>query len=250
MDRPGRFATCPAGRFTSEGIEMTTHFKITKSLLEQIRSDLCRPHPFAFERVGFLFIRPGTASLLCNPGAPQNRSGHEDNPPMKSTPKWYSRFLQWLNPPQTGTLGENCSIAETRMQSEETLMILAVSYFPACDEDYINDPKVGAKIGSAAIRDAMQRSLDTGMGVIHVHMHEGTGCPGFSLTDGESMNNLMPSFFNVSPGVPHGALVFNRDNVAGVIWKDKKTSLAISRVSVIGYPCEFSGRSNRVRTLQ
>ena len=33
---------------------MTTRFKITRRLLRAIRQDLERPHPFAYERVGFL----------------------------------------------------------------------------------------------------------------------------------------------------------------------------------------------------
>ncbi len=34
-------------------------FKITKRLLEEVRARLSRPHPFAFERVGFLLCRAG-----------------------------------------------------------------------------------------------------------------------------------------------------------------------------------------------
>lgn len=240
MDGSGRFATCTAGRLTPEGLEMTTHFKITKSLLEEIRTDLCRPHPFAFERVGFLFVRAGTGTLLCNTERSGSRNDHQHKSAMKASPKWCSRLFRWLNPTKSDERKKNDSIVESKRQNEDTLMILAVSYSPVNDGDYIHDPTVGAKIGSAAIRNAMQRSLDSGMGVIHVHMHEGTGRPGFSLIDRESMNNLMPSFFNVSPCVPHGALVFNRDNIAGAIWKDKKKSHAITRISVIGYPCEFS----------
>ncbi len=33
---------------------MKIHFKITKALLHEIRTDLSRPHPFAEERLGFL----------------------------------------------------------------------------------------------------------------------------------------------------------------------------------------------------
>ncbi len=218
---------------------MTIHFKITRLLLEQIREDLSRPHPFAFERVGFLFIKQGTAAFQCNSGQP---FGH--SPAVKSVPKWYSRFLRSLSPTgrYTDDIPGKCGcIGESRTQIKDTLMILVSTYTPVRDEDYIDDPTVGAKIGSSAIRSAMQRSLDTGMGAIHTHMHEGTGRPGFSSTDRKSMNNLMPSFFNVSPHVPHGALVFNQDSIVGVIWKDKLTSLDIARISVVGYPCQFSG---------
>jgi hypothetical protein len=33
---------------------MSVRFKITRQLLESIRRDLARPHPFAYERVGFI----------------------------------------------------------------------------------------------------------------------------------------------------------------------------------------------------
>lgn len=35
---------------------MKLHFKVPRSLVLQIRADLCRPHPFAHERVGFMTI--------------------------------------------------------------------------------------------------------------------------------------------------------------------------------------------------
>ena len=39
---------------------MNIIFKITKDMLGQIKADLARPHPFAFERVGFIYVRRGT----------------------------------------------------------------------------------------------------------------------------------------------------------------------------------------------
>ncbi len=38
---------------------MLINLKITRSLFNQMYSDLIRPHPFAYERVGFLYVRPG-----------------------------------------------------------------------------------------------------------------------------------------------------------------------------------------------
>lgn len=227
---------------------MTVHFKIIEQLLDQVRKDLSRPHPFAFERVGFLFVRPGTGGVPCNPAKPFCCDNPHLSPSGSHLSKWYFRLSSWLGSARREAVempGISDRIAtESRTHEGSTLMILASSYSPVLDDDYIDDPTVGAKIGSTAIRIAMQRSLDTGMGVLHVHMHEGRGRPWFSTTDMKSMNNLMPSFFNVSPNVPHGALVLNQDSFAGVIWKDKGTSLAISRLSVVGYPCRFSGGMN------
>jgi hypothetical protein len=38
---------------------MTVHVRLTRQLYEQVRVDLLRPHPFATERIGFLFARLG-----------------------------------------------------------------------------------------------------------------------------------------------------------------------------------------------
>jgi len=38
---------------------MRTHFKIPRKLIDEIRIDLSRPHPFAYERVGFITCKVG-----------------------------------------------------------------------------------------------------------------------------------------------------------------------------------------------
>jgi len=66
------------------------------------------------------------------------------------------------------------------------LIILATTYEPVADEDYLEDHTVGAMMGPAAIRKAMQRAYNSALGdisIFHVHMHECSGHPGFSRTD-------------------------------------------------------------------
>jgi hypothetical protein len=221
---------------------MTAHFKITRQLLEDIRKDLSRPHHFAFERVGFLFVKSATAGFTGIQGQPSH-CNHTHHVSISLLRSWYPRLFSWFGSSHQATVESprmrKRIASSSKVDGELWLMILASSYSPVSDGDYIKDHTVGAKIGSAAIRSAMQRSLDTGVGVMHVHMHEGMGRPGFSLTDRKSMNVLMPSFFNVSPNVPHGALLFNKDSITGIVWKDKQTALPISRVSIVGYPCSF-----------
>ena len=46
---------------------MTTKVRITRKLLDAVRADLSRPHPFAAERVGFLYgplVCAGSCSVL------------------------------------------------------------------------------------------------------------------------------------------------------------------------------------------
>src|SRR5688500_17842551 len=54
--------------------------------------------------------------------------------------------------------------------SSESL-ILFTGYYPVPDEHYVDDPYSGARINADAIRDAMQRVLDSGEGLFHVHCH-------------------------------------------------------------------------------
>ena len=179
-------------------------------------------------------------------------ANHSNNAHIETTGLlrgWISRLRAWgTSRRAAGKCADMMDGIASNMAAHEepALMIMASSYAPVADSDYVMDRTVGAKIGSAAIRTAMQRSLDTGMGVIHIHMHGGKGMTGFSPTDRKTMNVLVPSFFNVSPSVPHGALVFNRDSIAGVVWRDKQSPISISRVSVIGYPCSFDGGINHV----
>jgi hypothetical protein len=58
------------------------------------------------------------------------------------------------------------------------LVILGAGYEAVADEDYLDDPTVGAMMGPAAIRKALQRAYNAGAedcSIFHVHMH---GHPG------------------------------------------------------------------------
>ena len=57
-------------------------------------------------------------------------------------------------------------------QIQDGIMVLAESYHPVADGDYLEDENVGALINGSAIRAAMQISLNGGVGMFHVHMHE------------------------------------------------------------------------------
>ena len=96
---------------------MNIHFKIRRDLFDALHADLQRPHPFAYERVGWI-----TAGV--------SRVG-------------------------TGSL-----------------MVLAQAYHPVADCDYVEDRSVGAMMGSAAIRTALERSYRDHTTTLHVHMHE------------------------------------------------------------------------------
>jgi hypothetical protein len=98
------------------------------------------------------------------------------------------------------------------------LILLVRDYQPVADEDYQHDPTVGANIGAAAIRKGLQRAYRPPAALIHVHSHGGIGRPEFSGVDLDSAGELVPSFFNAVPRMPHGVVVFSHDSARGLLW--------------------------------
>ncbi len=160
--------------------------RLAHPLYEQVRADLTRPHPFAAERVGFLFTKAGTG-----PGG--------------------------------------------------SILLFPVDYLPLQDEQYVdeNDPLIGAAISGDALRSAMQRVLDTGMGALHVHMHaHHRGRPRFSPTDWHDLPDIVQSLKNANSRLIHGALLLSQDMATGVLWlpdQDVYKPL-VPRVSIVGSP--------------
>lgn len=160
--------------------------RLADSLYEKVRADLTRPHPFAAERVGFLFTKTGTG-----PGG--------------------------------------------------SVLLFPVDYLSLPDEQYIdeNDPFVGAAINGDALRSAMQRVLDTGMGGLHVHMHaHHSGRPCFSPTDWHDLPDIVQSLKNANARLIHGALLLSQDMVTGALWlpdQDEHKPI-VPCVAIVGSP--------------
>lgn len=167
---------------------MNIHMRLTRSLFDRMQQDLSRPHPVAAERVGFLYVRPGTAE---------------------------------------GT----------------SLLVIGTDYAAVGDDHYIEDTGVGARIGGQAIRGAMQRVLNTGEGVLHVHRHDHRGRPWFSRVDQVELRRLVPSFQNVGPKAVHGALLLSLTEATALVWPPShQEPVGVMRVSLIGQPMGFFGR--------
>lgn len=126
--------------------------------------------------------------------------------------------------------------------SGETL-ILATDYTPVADENYIADPKVGAKINSSAIREVMQKMLDTGHGVLHVHMHDFPGSPNFSRVDIDNLSKLIPSFQATVRNSINGALLVQNNSLLSFVWMEgSAAAIRVNKITIIGHPLEFHGR--------
>lgn len=120
------------------------------------------------------------------------------------------------------------------------LIILAAAYQAVADEDYIRDSTVGAMMGPAAIRKALQHAYNGGgqdLSIFHIHMHDHNGRPGFSGTDIRESKKFVPDFFNAVPSMPHGAIVLSRDEAMALCWwGDKKRMFAVARINSVGAP--------------
>lgn len=157
-------------------------FKITKQLLNEVKTKLERPHPFAFERVGF---------VLCRAGALEDGG----------------------------------------------VVILAHSMHDVADDDYLDDPNVGATMGPAAIRKALQGAYNQKVSVFHVHLHAHSGKPSFSRVDSSETTKFVPDFWNVQPDLPHGAIVFSEDSACGRCWVPRRReAVEISQFTIVGLP--------------
>lgn len=119
----------------------------------------------------------------------------------------------------------------------DQVLILPSEYRPVADEDYVDNPAAGASIGREAIRKALEWADDWHGGLFHVHAHPGRGVPGFSRIDVVGNQRLIPSFFNVAPGGPHGAIILSDDAATAAIWTGKQVApQLVVKVSIIGAP--------------
>jgi hypothetical protein len=118
--------------------------------------------------------------------------------------------------------------------ARHTLVLLPEAYHPVADDDYIDDPTVDAMMGQEAIRKALNVALLQPVGMVHVHMHEHRGRPGFSYVDRREQLQFVPDFFKVRPEMPHGAIVLSHDRAVGRVWLDPETIISISEFNTVG----------------
>jgi len=121
-------------------------------------------------------------------------------------------------------------------QAGGSLVILAESYHPVADEDYIDDDTVGAMMNQDAIRKALNLALLHPVGVFHIHMHDHVGVPEFSRTDVREQRKFVPDFFKVRRDMPHGALVLSKDRLAGSVWLAPLIVTGFDEYHVVGSP--------------
>jgi len=126
-----------------------------------------------------------------------------------------------------------CRVADS---AAGCLLVLAHDYFPVEDGDYVEDWSVGARMGSAAIRKALQLAYNTKAAMFHVHLHDHGGRTAFSRVDGRETAKFVPDFWHVRPEMPHGALVFSRDFATGRCWYPGGKVVEVGEIVIVGAP--------------
>lgn len=134
-------------------------------------------------------------------------------------------------------------------QTSSEPLVLLYHYMPVPDSQYINDPKVGARIDGEAITEVMQQVLNDRskrVGTFHVHVHEHFGKPGLSSTDRKEIPLLIPSFQSVGKEAAHGLIIFSKDHGTAWVWlPGGQSPLIASRIVVTGSPLAiFEGEVN------
>ena len=135
----------------------------------------------------------------------------------------------------------SCRAAHTE---DGGLVVLAEAYHPVADDGYVDDARFGALIGTSAIRSALQVSMTRGVSMFHVHAHAHRGHPEFSKIDVRENAKFLPDFFNVSPTMPHGAIVISDDGATGTYWSAARAAPSyINRIIIVGAPLQIHERT-------
>lgn len=114
-------------------------------------------------------------------------------------------------------------------------VVLAESYQPIEDDDYLESDTMGALMGPAAIRKALQEAYRGGFSMFHVHRHDHHGVPEFSRVDVQENAKFVPDFWKVAPTRPHGAIVLSWNAATGAAWDPVLlTPIPLSDITSIG----------------
>jgi hypothetical protein len=125
-------------------------------------------------------------------------------------------------------------IAVRAAQGLHGLVLLAETYHPVIDEDYLRDPSVGAMLGSDALRKALEFALLRPVGIFHVHRHFHSAEPRFSRIDLREQLKFVPDFFKVRRTMPHGTIVLSDDMGYGHVWLSSDHVIEIAEFNFIG----------------
>lgn len=119
-------------------------------------------------------------------------------------------------------------------------LILLTGYRSIPDHDYVDDPGVGARIGSDAITWAMQAAYHGRPGregVFHIHLHGHRGHTAMSGTDSREIPPMITGFQSVGRDAAHGIIILSLNHGSAWVWlPGKPESIQAAGMCVIGSP--------------
>lgn len=127
-------------------------------------------------------------------------------------------------------------------------LVLLNRYHSIPDDQYVDDPRVGARIGSAAITAAMQAvyyGRPGREGIFHVHLHPREIGTAMSPVDRREIPKLMPGFQSVGREAIHGIIILSDDEASAWVWlPGRKDGIGAETVAVIGSPLNVFERGS------
>lgn len=140
-------------------------------------------------------------------------------------------------------LGRSSSFKDGRL-------LILTRYHSVPDDEYIEDPRVGARIGRSSLTWAMQavyHGRPIREGIFHVHLHHHKGETKMSSVDVCEIPKLIPGFQSVGREAPHGIIILSLNHGSAWIWLPGKTEpVCADRISVIGTPiCIFNRKDSK-----
>jgi hypothetical protein len=116
--------------------------------------------------------------------------------------------------------GETVGFMATRSaKAADTTVVTAHDYRPVSDNGYIPADDVGVRIGSAAIRSAMEWGICGQQGIWHAHAHGGRERPPMlSDTDEHDIPRLVEALTRSCPTEIHGLLLLNQNLARAEAW--------------------------------
>jgi hypothetical protein len=160
---------------------------------------------------------------------------------LKLTGRLYDEVVQDLLRPHAFA-AERVGFVFGRMAalSDSGRLVLLTRYQPVLDEQYVDDPTVGARIGPEAITWATQAvyyGRRAKEGIFHIHLHGHKGVTGMSGTDRQEIPMLIPGFQSVGRGAAHGIIILSADHGAAWVWFPGQDQPAkADSIAVIGAP--------------
>jgi hypothetical protein len=157
---------------------------------------------------------------------------------IKLTGELYAEIIHDLTRPHPFA-AERVGFAFGRMGSLGQLVLLS-RYQSIPDDQYVDDPTVGARIGSEALTWAMQavyQSRPTREGIFQTHLHGHKGETRMSMVDSHEIPKLLPGFQSVGRDAAHGIIILSLDHGSGWVWHPgNREPYHVDSINIIGVP--------------